>query len=138
MKPGLINRVEKVLAAAEAELERADGPLTLSALVVGEDDEEAAKARILAEHLELHPEDTARPINWTIFRIALVKAPGADIEKPCESEIHYTTADGLLTLTNAEGEPLEIGGRRFSRPLGPDDDEVAVAEALAREAVPEA
>jgi hypothetical protein len=32
MKPGLINRIEKVLAAAEAELELADAPLTLCAL----------------------------------------------------------------------------------------------------------
>jgi hypothetical protein len=112
MKPGLINRVEKVLAAAEAELELADGPLTLGALVVGEDDEEAAKARVLAEHLKLHPGDIGRPINWTIFRIGLVKAPSVDDS----NEIHYvTTADGLLTLTNIEGAPLEIDGRRFSR-----------------------
>jgi hypothetical protein len=109
-------------------------PLTLGAIVVGEDDEEAAKARVLAEHLKLHPEDSGRPIEWTIFRIGLVKAPGADIEKPRDPEIHYTTTDGRLTLTNAEGEPIEIDGRRFSRPLGPDDDEVAVAEQLAREA----
>jgi hypothetical protein len=32
-------------------------------------------ARVLAEHLKLHPEDTGRPIDWTIFHIQLVKAP---------------------------------------------------------------
>jgi hypothetical protein len=131
MKPGLINRIEKVLAAAEAELERADAPLTLGAIVVGEDDEEAAKARVLAEHLKLHPEDTGRSIGWTIFRIGLVKPPGADES----NEVHYTTtADGLLTLTSTEGEPIEIEGRRFSRQLLPGDDEIEVAEQLAREA----
>ena len=40
MKPGLINRIEKVLVAAEAELDRDDAPLTLGALVVGEEDAE--------------------------------------------------------------------------------------------------
>jgi hypothetical protein len=64
MKPGLINRIEKVIAAAEAELELADGALTLGALIVGEDDAESAKAARLAEHLKLHPEDTGRPIAW--------------------------------------------------------------------------
>jgi hypothetical protein len=130
MKPGLINRVEKVIAAAEAELELADAPLTLGAIVVGEEDEEAAKARILVGHLEQHPQDAGRQVDWTIFRIGLVKPPGAD-----ESvEVHYTSADGLLTLTNAESEPIEIDGRRFSRQLLPGDDEAAVAEELAREA----
>jgi hypothetical protein len=134
MSNRLVPCVEKVISAAEAELERADGPLTLSVLVVGKDGEEAAKARVLAEHLKLHPEDSGRPIEWTIYRVGFVKAQGADIEKPCDPEVHYTTTDGRLTLTNAEGEPIEIDGRRFSRLLGPDDDEVAVAEQLAREA----
>jgi hypothetical protein len=75
MKPGLINRIEKVLVAAEAELDRADAPLTLGAIVVDADDEEAVKARVLAEHLKRHPEDTDRQIDWTIFHIQLVEAP---------------------------------------------------------------
>jgi hypothetical protein len=61
-------------------------------------------------------------------------SPAVEIEALRDREIHYTTVDGRLTLTNAEGEPIEIDGRCFSRPLGPDDDEVAAAEQLAREA----
>jgi hypothetical protein len=53
---------------------------------------------------------------------------------PRDREIHYTTDAGSLTLTDAAGKPIEIEGRRFSRPLAPDDDEVAAAEQLAREA----
>jgi hypothetical protein len=71
MSNRLVPCVEKVIAAAEAELERADAPLTLGAIVVGEDDEEAAKARVLAEHLKLHPEDIGRSIGWEILRIGL-------------------------------------------------------------------
>jgi hypothetical protein len=63
-----------VLVAAEAELDRADAPLTLVAIVVvGEDDEEAKKARVLAEHLAAHPQDADRQIDWAIFRIQLVE-----------------------------------------------------------------
>jgi hypothetical protein len=79
MKPGLINRIEKVLVAAEAELGRADEPLPLCAIVVDVDDEKAVTARVLAEHLKQHPEDAARKIDWTIFRIQLVEAPGSEI-----------------------------------------------------------
>lgn len=70
---------------------------------------------------------------WSMIHVVLV-APAIEIEAPRDPEIHYTASDGRLTLTNAEGEPFEIGGRRFSRPLGPDDDEAAAAEQLAREA----
>jgi hypothetical protein len=75
MKPGLINRIEKVLVAAEAELDRDDAPLTLGAIVLGADDPEAAKARVLTEHLAAHPQDVDRQIDWTIFHIQLVEAP---------------------------------------------------------------
>jgi hypothetical protein len=75
MKPGLIKRIEKVLVAAEAELDRADEPLTLGVIVLGADDPEAAKARVLTEHLAAHPQDTDRQIDWTIFHIQLVEAP---------------------------------------------------------------
>jgi hypothetical protein len=75
MKPGLINRIEKVLVAAEAELDRDDAPLTLGAIVVEADEQEAVKARVLAEHLKRHPEDTDRQFDWTIFHIRLVEAP---------------------------------------------------------------
>jgi hypothetical protein len=76
---------------------------------------------------------TPRPIEWSTIHINLV-SPAIEIEAPRDREIHYTASDGRLTLTSAEGEPIEIDGRRFSRLLGPDDDEVAVAEQLAREA----
>jgi hypothetical protein len=139
MKPGLINRIEKVIAAAEAELELADGALTLGVLVVGEDDAESAKALALTEHLKLHPQDTGRPIAWSVFRIGLVAPPAADdggggVDRDGDGEVHYTAVDGLLTLTDTEGQPLEIGGRRFSHRLLAGDDESAVAEQLAREA----
>ena len=75
MKPDLINRIEKVLVAAEAELDRADAPLTLGAIVLGEDDPEETKARVLAEHLKRHPENADRQIDWTIFHIQFVEAP---------------------------------------------------------------
>jgi hypothetical protein len=131
MRPALINRVEKVLAAAEAELGRADAPVTLLAVVVGERDEKVAKADVLATHLERHPEDAGRPIEWATIHVELV-SPANEIEAP--HEIHYTTIGGRLTLTNAKGEPIEVAGRRFSRPLEPGDDEFAVAEQLARDA----
>lgn len=133
MKLGLINRVEKVIEAAEAELGRADAPLTLCVVVVGAEDEEAAKAHILAEHLAAHPQDAGRPIEWSTIHVALV-SPKIEVEAPRDREIHYTASDGRLTLTNAEGEPIEIDGRRFSRSLEPGDDEFAVAEQLARAA----
>lgn len=79
MKPGLINRIEKLLVAAEAELDRADAPLTLGAIVVGEDNPEEARARVLAEHLAAHPQDADRQIDWTIFHIVLVEATGAEV-----------------------------------------------------------
>jgi hypothetical protein len=72
IKLGLINRIEKVLVAAEAELGGADAPLTLGAMVVGADDEEAAKARVLADHLAAHPQDTGRPVEWTLYQIKFV------------------------------------------------------------------
>jgi hypothetical protein len=70
----------------------------------------------------------------TVADLKFTLTNGEVIENPCDPEIHYTTTDGRLTLTNAEGELIEIDGRRFSRPLGRDDDEVAVAEQRAREA----
>ena len=75
MKPDLINRIEKVLVAAEAELDRAGAPVTLGVIVLDADDEEAAKARVLAEHLKQRPKDADRQIDWTIFHIQLVEAP---------------------------------------------------------------
>lgn len=72
MKPGLINRIEKVLVAAEAELGRVDAPLTLGAIVVDADDEEAAKVRALAEHLAKHPQDAGREIDWTLYKVQFV------------------------------------------------------------------
>jgi hypothetical protein len=74
MKPDLINRIEKVLVAAEAELDRAGAPVTLGVIVLDADDEEAAKARVLAEHLAAHPQNADRQIDWTIFRIQFVEA----------------------------------------------------------------
>ena len=41
-------------------------------------DAESAKVARLAEHLKLHPEDTGRPIAWSVFRIGLVAPPGAE------------------------------------------------------------
>ena len=105
----------------------------MCAVVVGADDARAAKARVLAAHLAARPQGAGRPIEWETIHINLV-SPAIELEAPRDREIHYTTSDGRLTLTNAEGEPIEIDGRRFSRPLGPGDDEVAAAEELAREA----
>jgi hypothetical protein len=123
----LAKRVEEVAALLDC------GPLRLLSVVVGDGDAEAEKARILAAHLAAHPQDAGRPIEWSTIHIDLV-SPAIEIEAPRDREVHYIAGDGRLTLTNAEGEPIEIDGRRFSRPLGPDDDEVAAAEQLAREA----
>jgi hypothetical protein len=124
----LAKRVEEVAALLDC------GPLRLTALVVGDDDVEAVKARVLAAHLAAHPQDARRPVEWETIHVNFVQPP--EIEAPRDREVHYTTADGALTLTDAAGEPIEIGGRRFARPLGPNDDEVTVAEQLAREAFP--
>jgi hypothetical protein len=127
----LINRIEKVIEAAEAVLGRADQPLTLGAIVLDGDDEGEAKARALAAHIAAHPEDSGRPVEWEIFRIALVTpAP----EPPRDYTASYIVADGRLTLTDSRGKPIEIGGRCFVRSLMPGDDEATIADALAREA----
>ena len=94
--------------------------------------------------MKLHPEDTGRPIEWAVFFIGLVAPPAADdggggvgaddAAGDGDGGVHYTTVDNLLTLTNTVGQPLEIGGRRFSHRLLAGDDEFAVAEQLAREA----
>ena len=47
----LINRIEKVIEAAEAVLGRADQPLTLGAIVLDDDDEGEAKARALGAYI---------------------------------------------------------------------------------------
>jgi hypothetical protein len=87
----LINRIEKVIEVAEAVLGRADQPLILRPIVLDGDDEGEVKARALAAHLVEHPEDSGRPVEWEIFRIAFVSpAP----EPPRDSEAHYIVADG--------------------------------------------
>jgi len=118
----LAKRIEEVAALLDC------GPLRLMALVLGDEDVEAVKTRVLAAHLAAHPQAAGRPIEWGTIHVKFVQPP--EIEAP---EVHYTATDGLLTLTTAEGAPIEIGGRRFSHRLLPEDDE-AVAEQLAREA----
>jgi hypothetical protein len=96
----LINRIEKVIEAAEAVLGRPNQPLTLRAIVLDGDDEGEVKACALAAHIAAHPDDSGRPVEWEIFRIAFVSpAP----EPPRDSEAHYIVADGRLTLTSASG-----------------------------------
>jgi hypothetical protein len=127
----LINRIEKVIEAAELVLGRPDQPLTLRALVLDGDDEGEVKARVLADHIAAHPEDAGRPVEWEIFRITFVSPLP---EPPRDYTANYVVAGGRLTLTDGKGKPIEIGGRCFVRSLMPGDDEAAVAEQLAREA----
>jgi hypothetical protein len=103
----LAKRIEEVAALLDC------GPLRLMALVLGDEDVEAVKTRVLAAHLAAHPQAAGRPIEWGTIQVKFVQPP--EIAAPGDSEIHYTAVDGLLTLTNAEGAPIEIGGRRFSR-----------------------
>jgi hypothetical protein len=119
----LAKRIEEVAVLLDC------GPLRLTALVVGDEDVDAVKTRVLAAHLAAHPQAAGRPIEWGTNHVKFVQPP--EIEAP---EVHYTVGDGSLVLTDAEGEPIRIGGRRFSRRLLPEDDEAAVAEQLAREA----
>jgi hypothetical protein len=124
----LAKRIEEVAVLLDC------GPLRLMALAVGDDDEEAAKAHALAVHLAAHPQDAGRPIEWGTIHVNFVQPPPEIEALARDREVHYITADGSLMLTDAAGRPIEIDGRRFSRSLGPDDDEVAAAEQLAREA----
>jgi hypothetical protein len=135
----LINRIERVIEAAEAVLGRADQPLTLREIVLDGDDEREVKARALAAHIAAHPEDSGRPVAWEIFRIVFVSpAPIVFVspapEPPRDYTASYVVADGKLTLTDSKGKPIEIAGKCFVRTLAPGDDESAVADALAREA----
>jgi hypothetical protein len=52
---------------------------------------EAAKARTLAAHIAAHPDDSGRPVEWEIFRIAFVSpAP----EPPRDYTADYVVTDG--------------------------------------------
>jgi hypothetical protein len=55
-------------------------------------------------------------------------APPSDAQPGTIDESHYIVEHGIVTLTDAIGNPLF--GERYQRKLGPEDDEMAVARQL--------